>query len=224
MAAGKRIGILTSGGDCAGLNAVIRAVASRARTLGWTVVGIRNGTAGLLARPVDAVELGPEVLGANMLRQGGTILGTTNKGDPFAFPTADGQSDRPHRRGDRRLPPAQARGADRRRRRRQPAHPAQRSRSQGGIPLVGIPKTIDNDLGLTEVSDRLRDRCRRRHRRARPPAADRRQPQPRHGAGGDGPRCRPYRAHGRHRRRRRRDPDPGDPLPHRQASPRRSRR
>src|SRR3546814_11847098 len=54
MATKKRIGILTSGGDCAGLNAVIRAVAYRAIDgYGWQVVGIRNGTAGLLARPVE---------------------------------------------------------------------------------------------------------------------------------------------------------------------------
>ena len=49
MARIERIGILTSGGDCAGLNPVIRAVVSRATGLGWTVVGIRNGTSGLLA-------------------------------------------------------------------------------------------------------------------------------------------------------------------------------
>ena len=54
MTAIQRIGILTSGGDCAGLNAAIRAVVFRARrTYGWTVIGIRNGTAGLLARPVE---------------------------------------------------------------------------------------------------------------------------------------------------------------------------
>src|SRR5262249_3202011 len=90
MAAIQRIGILTSGGDCAGLNPVIRAVVSRASALGWTVVGIRNGTAGLLARPVEAIELDRRVTGSDMLRLGGTILGTTNKGDPFAFPTANG--------------------------------------------------------------------------------------------------------------------------------------
>ena len=50
MPAVKRIGILTSGGDCAGLNAVIRAVVHRAAdAYGWQVIGIRNGTAGLLA-------------------------------------------------------------------------------------------------------------------------------------------------------------------------------
>ena len=91
MASIRRIGILTSGGDCAGLNPVIRAVVSRAATLGWTVVGIRNGTAGLLARPVEAVELDRRATGSDMLRLGGTILGTTNKGDPFAFPMPDGR-------------------------------------------------------------------------------------------------------------------------------------
>ena len=54
----KRIGILTSGGDCAGLNAVIRAVAHRAiEGYGWQVYGIHDGTLGLLRRPVDFEEL-----------------------------------------------------------------------------------------------------------------------------------------------------------------------
>jgi len=54
MSRQKRIGVLTSGGDCAGLNAVLRAVVHRAvEGYGWQVVGIHNGTAGLLARPVS---------------------------------------------------------------------------------------------------------------------------------------------------------------------------
>src|SRR5262249_56180875 len=67
MAKIERIGILTSGGDCAGLNPVIRAVVSRATGLGWTVVGIRNGTAGLLPRPGEAVELDRRATGSDML-------------------------------------------------------------------------------------------------------------------------------------------------------------
>ena len=87
----KRIGILTSGGDCGGLNAAIRAVALRAHHgYGWTTVGLRNGTLGLLERPVDAVELDPDRLDAAVARQGGTFLGSTNRGDPFAFPMPDG--------------------------------------------------------------------------------------------------------------------------------------
>ena len=67
----KRIGILTSGGDCAGLNATIRAVALRAHHgHGWTTVGLRYGTLGLLERPVEAVTLDPDRLSAALARQG----------------------------------------------------------------------------------------------------------------------------------------------------------
>src|SRR3546814_12089367 len=87
----RRIGILTSGGDCAGLNAVIRAVTIHAnRNFGWTVVGIEKGTAGLMTRPVQAQELDPDMFDGTFLRRGGTILGTTNKGNPFAFPLPAG--------------------------------------------------------------------------------------------------------------------------------------
>jgi len=89
--AGKTIGILTSGGDCAGLNAAIRAVVSRAvGGLGWRVLGIRHGTMGLLRRPLQFEQLDLRIATVNILRLGGTILGTTNKGDPFAFPMPDG--------------------------------------------------------------------------------------------------------------------------------------
>jgi 6-phosphofructokinase 1 len=148
MASIQRIGILTSGGDCAGLNPVIRAVVSRASALGWTVVGIRNGTAGLLARPVEAIELDRRATGSEMLRLGGTILGTTNKGDPFAFPTPTAPI--PHRQVDGyrqlRLDALIGIGGD------GSLKILRELASKGAIKLVGIPKTIDNDLGLTEVS------------------------------------------------------------------------
>ena len=87
----KRIGILTSGGDCAGLNAVIRGVALRAHHgHGWITVGIGYGTLGLLERPIAARELDPRRLDAALARQGGTFLGSTNRGDPFAYPMSDG--------------------------------------------------------------------------------------------------------------------------------------
>ena len=121
----KRIGILTSGGDCAGLNATIRAVALRAHHgYGWTTVGIRYGTLGLLERPVEAITLDPGRLDAALARQGGTFLGSTNRGDPFAFPMEDGSlKDRSGEMVDGLREPAPRR-ADRRRRRRQPRHPA----------------------------------------------------------------------------------------------------
>src|SRR5258707_1022355 len=74
-AATKRLGILTSGGDCAGLNAVIRAVVCRACDgYGWRVFGIRQGTMGLLRRPLEYEELDTGVVTGNILRLGGTIL------------------------------------------------------------------------------------------------------------------------------------------------------
>uniref|UniRef100_UPI003567A6CD 6-phosphofructokinase n=1 Tax=Azospirillum argentinense TaxID=2970906 RepID=UPI003567A6CD len=83
MTAGKRIGILTSGGDCAGLNAVIRAVVHRAvLTYGWQVLGIKEGTQGLLQRPVQYQVLDLPQVDGNMMRMGGTILA----GRPVGFP------------------------------------------------------------------------------------------------------------------------------------------
>ena len=148
----KRIGILTSGGDCAGLNAVIRAVAHRAiRGYGWQVIGIRQGTAGLLARPVQAETLDLADFTGNILRLGGTILGTTNKGDPFAYPQSDGRLlDRSGEviEGYRmlELDALIGIGGD------GSFAILRRLALQGGINLVGIPKTIDNDIGRTEVS------------------------------------------------------------------------
>src|SRR3954451_14908847 len=92
MSGERRIGILTSGGDCAGLNAVIRAVVHRATlTYGWQGIGLKEGTMGLLSRPVHYEVLNLDMVGSTMMRQGGTILGTTNKGNPFTFPMSDGR-------------------------------------------------------------------------------------------------------------------------------------
>ncbi len=147
----KRIGILTSGGDCAGLNAVIRAVVHRADLLGWEVVGILNGTAGLLKDPPDCRVLDPNDFGGTVMRLGGTILGTTNKGNPFAFPMADGST--------KDLTDEIIKGF------KSLALDAvigiggdgsfailNKLAQQGGLNLVGIPKTIDNDLGMTDMS------------------------------------------------------------------------
>jgi 6-phosphofructokinase 1 len=148
----KTIGILTSGGDCAGLNAVIRAVVYRAvRGYGWRVRGIRQGTMGLMARPVEFEELDVRAVTSTVLRMGGTILGTTNKGDPFAFPMADGSKvDRSNEVIEgyqlAELDALIGIGGD------GSFAILRRLAQQGGINLVGIPKTIDNDLGATEAS------------------------------------------------------------------------
>lgn len=147
----KRIGILTSGGDCAGLNAVIRAVTQCAiSSHGWEVLGICKATQGLMSRPPQIMRLDVHQVD-RYLTMGGTFLGTTNKGDPFAFPMADGTLiDRSEEiiegyhlldldaligvGGDGSLAILR------------------RLAQQGGINLVGIPKTIDNDVGITERS------------------------------------------------------------------------
>ena len=148
----KRIGILTSGGDCAGLNAAIRAVVHRAMDgYGWEVVGIHKGTAGLLSRPVEAETLDLSRFTGTLLRMAGTVLGSTNQGDPFDYPLPDGsRSDRSDEviEGFRQLglDALIGIGGD------GSLAILRRLAQQGGIKLVGIPKTIDNDVGLTEVS------------------------------------------------------------------------
>jgi ATP-dependent phosphofructokinase / diphosphate-dependent phosphofructokinase len=146
----RTLALLTSGGDCAGLNAVILAVVRRAITgYGWRVKGVRSGTLGLLERPVDAVELSLDAADSTLLRRGGTVLGSSNTGDPFAFPgPRGGLTDR----SDEVIEGYRLLGAD-----------AligvggdgsfailRRLAQQGGIRLIGIPKTIDNDVTRTE--------------------------------------------------------------------------
>ena len=88
----KKIGILTSGGDCGGLNAAIRSIFFRAKNkYNMDVFGIKDGTAGLMQRPVSAMNLTHKTFAGYLLRQGGTFLGSTNRGNPFKFPTKDGK-------------------------------------------------------------------------------------------------------------------------------------
>jgi len=147
----KRIGILTSGGDCAGLNPAIRAVTHRAvDTYGWDVFGISRATQGLMNRPPQFVKLQPSAV-YNLLTAGGTMLGTTNKGNPFAFPMMDGSTcDRSLEiiEGYRQLglDALIGVGGD------GSLAILRRLAQQGDINLVAIPKTIDNDLGSTERS------------------------------------------------------------------------
>jgi phosphofructokinase-like protein len=143
-----RLGLLTSGGDCAGLNAVIRAVVKRAVLgYGWEVFGIRQATHGLLSRPVDAIELTPDRV-AGILPMGGTLLGTTNRGDPFAYPALTGVVDRSAEIAAGyhalELDALIGVGGD------GSLAILRRLAEIGDWRLVGIPKTIDNDLGPTE--------------------------------------------------------------------------
>lgn len=147
----ERIGILTSGGDCPGLNAVIRAVVKSATRLGWETLGILNGYEGLLA-PVKYRVLDYREMGA-LLKEGGTILGSTNRGR-FAMKVGHGQkADIPlavldeakktfQDLGLRALICVGGDGS---------LTIAQRL-FEHGIPVVGIPKTIDNDLEATVIT------------------------------------------------------------------------
>jgi len=145
-----KLGILTGGGDCPGLNAVVRAVVRRGvHELGYAFVGIGNGYEGLmepdLASPLGLMEV------RGILHTGGTILGTSNKANPFAYAVAEGTrwvekdlSERAVARyhelgldglicigGDGTLSVAHRLG-------------------QLGLNVVGCPKTIDNDLSGTD--------------------------------------------------------------------------
>lgn len=147
----RRIGILTSGGDCAGLNPVIRAVVHRAvGTYDWEVLGICQSTLGLMHRPPHAITLEIDKVDS-LLTMGGTVLGTTNKGNPFAFSMPDGTA--PDRSQEiiegyyqLGLDALIGIGGD------GSLAILRKLALQGGLNLVGIPKTIDNDVGSTERS------------------------------------------------------------------------
>jgi ATP-dependent phosphofructokinase / diphosphate-dependent phosphofructokinase len=149
----RRIGVLTGGGDCPGLNAVIRAVVKTAvGHYGWQVVGIEDGFEGLILPAKTREMTFADVRG--ILPLGGTILGTTNRANPFDYPvaTADGQVVRRDVSSqvlahveDLRLDGLVVIGGD------GSLHIAQRLYEMG-LPLVGVPKTIDNDVGGTDVT------------------------------------------------------------------------
>jgi len=147
----KRIGILTGGGDCPGLNAVIRAVVlSAVGTNGWEVLGVEDGFDGLLHdrfRPLDLDDV------RGILTHGGTILGTTNRGNPFAWPVVrdgtpqvvDASREVLQRLESLHLDAMLIIGGD------GTLHIAD-ALYQMGAPIVGIPKTIDNDISGTDVT------------------------------------------------------------------------
>ena len=136
----KKIGILTSGGDCAGLNAVIRAATLRAvNEYSWKVLGIKDGTLGLLSDPPNVIELNPKQFDGNLMRMGGTFLGTNNKGNPSEDKIIDGFN----KLGLDALIGIGGDGS---------MQILQELTKKGNINFVGIPKTIDNDVKDNELS------------------------------------------------------------------------
>lgn len=147
----KKIGILTSGGDCAGLNALIRAVTHAACHLGWSVIGIKQGIHGLNSLSPDYVDLdyGMSGYGPALLQMGGTFLGTAHKGNPFEMKQPDGTTkdisdDIIKGYNSLGLDALIGVGGD------GSLSVLRRLAQKGNIPFIGVPKTIDNDIGFTE--------------------------------------------------------------------------
>ena len=147
-----KIAINTGGGDAPGLNAVIYAVTMAADRRGWEVYGIHTGYKGLLDTD-EITRLTPEKV-AGIVSLGGTILGTTNKGDPFAMPVKNAVGDVEVRDVSGRIVSNFKRlgldvliavGGD--------GSLRLANRLAGlGMPVVGVPKTIDNDLASTVIT------------------------------------------------------------------------
>lgn len=146
----RRIGVLTGGGDCPGLNAVLRAIVKSATNLhGWEVMGVEDGFDGLLGEPrVRRMSLA-DVRG--ILPRGGTILGTTNRANPFAY-RAD-PSAQPVDMSERVVENIEKLGIDALIVIGGEGTLAIAQEFCGmGVRLVGVPKTIDNDLAGTDVT------------------------------------------------------------------------
>jgi phosphofructokinase-like protein len=147
----RRIGILTSGGDCPGLNAVLRGTVRSAQARGWEVIGFKEGFEGLL--PPGRYVMLDRHKTAGIMPLGGTIIGTTNKGHFVAKVAEGNRAVIPHEilseakkileglrvnglivvGGDGSLTTAL-------------------QLSEFGIPTVGVPKTIDNDIEATAMT------------------------------------------------------------------------
>ncbi len=150
----KKVLILTGGGDCPGLNAVIRGIAKRARKeKGWEIYGSIEAFNGVLNEPQEIIKLtGKQTAGIHI--KGGTILKTTNKASPIKFPVVqkDGSTiflDR----SDELVKKLKALkfdaiiniGGD-------GSQKISKTLQDKGIPIIGVPKTIDNDLSATDVT------------------------------------------------------------------------
>ena len=148
----KRALVLTGGGDCPGLNAVIRAIVKRAsQEKDWEVLGSIQAFNGVLWEPSEIVRLTPETVRGIHFR-GGTILETTNKGGPFTWPVknSDGTWTTVDR-SDEMIKKLQYMGIDcviniggdgsQR---------ISKKLFDKGLNIIGVPKTIDNDLSMTD--------------------------------------------------------------------------
>ncbi len=147
----KKIGILTAGGDCPGLNAVIRAVVKPALEIGIEVIGFKDGYSGLMYnkwKKLDSHDV------SGILVQGGTILGTSNKDNPFAQPYFDNKGNLKFKDMSNevirvykslKLDALICIGGD-------GTMTVADKLVKKGLNIVGVPKTIDNDLVGTDMT------------------------------------------------------------------------
>lgn len=150
----KRVLVATGGGDCPGLNAVIRGIVKRAmRETNWEVIGSIESFNGILREPTEIVFLDSKAV-QGIHYQGGTILGTTNKGGPFAWPikTNDGtwisvdRSDEMIRKLQYMgVEAVISIGGD-------GSQQISQAFYKKGLNIIGVPKTIDNDLSATDFT------------------------------------------------------------------------
>jgi 6-phosphofructokinase 1 len=150
----KKILVLTGGGDCPGLNAVIRGIAKRARKeKDWEVYGSIEAFNGVLNEPQEIIKLTSKRT-AGIHVKGGTILKTTNKGNPIKYPVIlpDGTT-RFEDRSDELIKKLKELnfdaiiniGGD-------GSQKISKALFEKGIPIIGVPKTIDNDLSATDLT------------------------------------------------------------------------
>ncbi len=138
----RKVGICTGGGDAPGLNAVLRAfVKTIARSGEWEVVGIEDAFNGLLETPRRLQKLDLRSC-QGLLHRGGTVLGTTNRGNPFATP--DRSYELAAAAHDEGLEGIVSIGGD------GSLSIALRLHRERGLNMIGVPKTIDNDLSATD--------------------------------------------------------------------------
>jgi 6-phosphofructokinase 1 len=155
----RRIGVSTGGGDCPGLNAVIRALVKAGANISQQsagppieFIGIEDGLMGLLTEPLGIMPLDFATV-RGLLPKGGTILGTTNRGNPFRFPQTDpvtGET-REVDVSDRMIAAAERLGLDGLVMIGGDGTLAiGKQLMERGLPVIGVPKTIDNDLSATD--------------------------------------------------------------------------
>lgn len=150
----KKLLVVTGGGDCPGLNAVIRGIAKRARKeKEWEIYGSKEGFVGIWSEPVDLLKLTKSKT-AGIHVKGGTILKTTNRADPLHYPVKDENghvifvdktkdlADRIKSLGFDALINIGGDGSQK----------ISKALFDHGLPVIGVPKTIDNDLLATDMT------------------------------------------------------------------------